>query len=235
LFFLCAQLKAGEKITAPVVGEFKDVEFTQIEGERVRFKHKDGGGIIEISKLSKELQEKVKTLPQVDTVAKKTDEESRKQAEKVRLQRELETKYKSDFAGIIKGTVIQVIPDHGVLIYDAKFEGLEPKLKKMIVEEQEYIVGSSNFGRNPQYKTFNVEKLVSMRETSNFKPEQLVFISCDTEFKQVGRHISIDAYPIGNYTYTSVANGEKTVPAFTNHLKEGLEMFLASLQDEKQN
>ena len=227
LFLLCAQLQAGEKVTTPKLGEFTEVEFTQVEGERVRFKHKDGGGITEISKLPKELQEKVKTLPKIDMVVKKAAEAEQKD-------KEIKDKYKTEFGGKLVAPIDQVIPGKGILIRGGEIKMNTEKIVSKTVVVQEYIIGSANFGRSGAYKEVAVEKLVSMGKTRDIGNNERMFIYCDTKgLHDDGMIWNVEIYPVGTFSYETVGAGTKTVLAYTTNLDAGLSTLLESIEEKK--
>jgi len=214
-------------VKVPVVGEFSDVEFTRIEGEKVCFSHKDGAGKILISSLPKDVQDKLKSLPKVDMMAKAAAEFAHKEAE-------LHKAFKQDAGGMISGEIVQVLDD-GVLMTRGLWTPNKAVAEKTVEYEQQYILGSANFGRSAEYSEVPVEKIKMVRETKRVGQNTVFHVKCSTDKLYVGATLRVEAFPCGTYSYTSVQNASMTVQAFTSDLDSALAWLLEKPSAEPAN
>ena len=132
----------AEPVKVPEWRTFRDVHFTKVEGDRVKFFHRDGVGKALISELPLEVQKKVAALPVEDEVAK---------AEKMAKARaaELRIKYREDYGGILKGEVLQVI-DEGVLITGGEVPKAQERIRKRNQSETILRTGECQLRQGPQ-------------------------------------------------------------------------------------
>ena len=109
IFFISASIfgaAAVEQTTVkiPQWKEFKNLEFTKVEGDYVKFFHSNGISKVLLAVLPLDIQKKLVDLPVEDLEAKEAKQE------KERLKLDL-TKYRNDFGGVLYGKVIQVLDD----------------------------------------------------------------------------------------------------------------------------
>lgn len=228
LLFCGILISNAQSVNVDDLNGFKNVEFTKIEGNKVRFTHKDGAGIMPLSDLPKDILEKVtRDLPRVDMTAKQ-EAEAKARREKVR---EL---FREDFGGKLSFTVLQVV-EGGVLIKLNRGLSSIKKVQKKVIEYKEYeTFGSTAMGRSPSYDRIPVESIQMVSQTIDLNTgREPIFLYCNTKDMYDGKSISgVEVYPAGTYTYDSVGKVTKTVKALSTDLDKSLQMLLNSLEPE---
>jgi hypothetical protein len=228
IFLMSASIFGAAAAEPPTVKipqwkEFKNLEFTKVEGDYVKFFHSNGISKVLLAVLPLDIQKKLVDLPVEDLEAKEAKQK------KERLKLDL-TKYRNDFGGVLYGKVLQVLDD-GLLIQPLVFKRFKTEYKKKINYLEYYQMGSANFGRSSSYdsKTIETWDLVQKQETFS----DVIFLYCDVSGMYDDKKIELTAYPAGNMTYTTKGGDQKTVLTLTTDLERSFKFLMKGMEDQE--
>jgi hypothetical protein len=109
LFVALIYVRADETVKVQKVGEYQDVEFTEIVGDDVKFTHKDGAGRMPLEKLPKDIQTKCVSNLKRSGLTAKQREGLQKMKEEAALaeakEKERQQKFHDLRIGAIKGAL----------------------------------------------------------------------------------------------------------------------------------
>lgn len=215
----------GEREASLEALGYKNVTILAIDLDGVRIRHEGGVKTIPTEKLSPEAREKLglnkmglsDLTPEGLESYRKAKAEEKANAERMQI---LTTRLQNE-GFIICGTILQVIPDEGVLLKYAS------NSKVRAVDRQV----TKNVYRPPPALAKDQSKMIREAVTTTEKDYEQdyygnVFVECPTAGLIDEQPFELKVYPIGSYTYPSKAGVDRTVKKFTFDFKAALQFKL---------